>query len=76
MSGLWLAGALAGAAYGVFLIATALRLPSGAELTGQFTLQPAVKASMAVLLAGRGGDAPDCPRAPLADSSAGVLGGR
>ena len=51
MSGLWLAGALAGAAYGVFLVATALRLPSGAELTGQFTLQPAVKASMAVLLA-------------------------
>jgi uncharacterized membrane protein YhhN len=46
-----LAAAAAGACYGVFLIVTALRLPSGAELTGQFTLQPAVKAATAVLLA-------------------------
>ncbi|MDT5018530.1 MAG: hypothetical protein QOD39_4690, partial [Mycobacterium sp.] len=30
---------------------TAVRLPSGAELTGQFALQPAVKALAAVLLA-------------------------
>jgi uncharacterized membrane protein YhhN len=44
------AAALVGACYGVFLIITALRLPSGAELTGQFMLQPAVKALTAVLL--------------------------
>lgn len=37
--------------YGLFLIATAVRLPAGAELTGQFALQPAVKALPAVLLA-------------------------
>ena len=36
--------------YGAFLVLTALRLPSGAELAGQFWLQPAVKASAAVLL--------------------------
>jgi uncharacterized membrane protein YhhN len=47
----WSAGAVVGACYGVFLITAALRLPSGAELTGQFTLQPAVKALTAVLLA-------------------------
>ena len=49
---LWVAAVIVGAGYGVFLIVTALRLPSGAELTGQFTLQPAVKALTAVLLAG------------------------
>lgn len=38
-------------AYGVFLVATAVRLPAGAELTGQFALQPAVKALAAILLA-------------------------
>jgi uncharacterized membrane protein YhhN len=43
--------AIVGACYGVFLIVTALQLPSGAELTGQFTLQPAAKALTAVLLA-------------------------
>ena len=48
---LWVAAAIVGTGYGVFLIVTALRLPSGAELTGQFTLQPAVKALTAVLLA-------------------------
>jgi uncharacterized membrane protein YhhN len=46
------AAAVVGAGYGVFLILTVLRLPSGAELTGQFALQPAVKALAAVLLAG------------------------
>ncbi len=46
-----MAAAVVGACYGVFLIGTALRLPSGAELTGQFALQPAVKALAAVLLA-------------------------
>lgn len=48
---LWLAAVLVAAAYGVFLIATALWLPSAADLTGQFWLQPAVKATPAVLLA-------------------------
>lgn len=48
---LWVAAAVVGACYGIFLIVTALRLPSGAELTGQFALQPAVKAAAAVLLA-------------------------
>lgn len=48
---LWIAAAIVGAGYGLFLIITALRLPAGAELTGQFTLQPAVKALTAVLLA-------------------------
>jgi uncharacterized membrane protein YhhN len=48
---LWLAAAIVGTCYGVFLVITALRLPSGAELTGQFALQPAVKALTAVLLA-------------------------
>lgn len=48
---LWLAAAAVAACYGAFLIVTALRLPSGAELAGQFWLQPAVKAAPAVLLA-------------------------
>jgi uncharacterized membrane protein YhhN len=43
--------AIVGACYGGFLIVAALRLPPGAELTGQFMLQPAVKALTAVLLA-------------------------
>src|SRR5258705_2001167 len=49
---LWVAAAVVGACYGIFLILTALRLPTGAELTDQFALQPAVKALTAVLLAG------------------------
>lgn len=47
----WLAAVAAGAGYGLFLIAAALRLPAGTPLTGQFWAQPAVKALMAVLLA-------------------------
>ncbi len=47
----WTAGVLAAVGYGLFLTDTALRLPAGANLTGQFFAQPAVKASMAVLLA-------------------------
>lgn len=47
----WLAAVAVGAAYGVFLVAAALRLPAGTPLTGQFWAQPAVKALMAVLLA-------------------------
>lgn len=46
-----MAAAIVGACYGVFLIVAALRLPSGAELAGQFTLQPAAKALTAMLLA-------------------------
>ena len=49
--GLWLAAVLIAACYGIFLTVTAIRLPSGADLTGQFWLQPAVKATPAVLLA-------------------------
>jgi uncharacterized membrane protein YhhN len=45
------AAALTGAGYGIFLVLTALRLPDGAALTGQFALQPAVKALTALLLA-------------------------
>jgi uncharacterized membrane protein YhhN len=48
---LWMAATIISAGYGAFLIVTALRLPADAELTGQFALQPAVKASTAVLLA-------------------------
>jgi len=47
----WVAAAIVAAGYGVFLIVTAARLPSGADLTGQFALQPVVKAATAVLLA-------------------------
>ena len=47
----WVAAVVVAAGYGVFLIVTATRLPSGAELTGQFGLQPAVKAVPAVLIA-------------------------
>ena len=50
-SRLWVAGAVAGAGYGGWLIIVALGLPAGAALTGQFAGQPAVKASMALLLA-------------------------
>jgi len=48
---LWIAGVVVGAAYGIFLLIAALRLPAGADLTGQFWAQPVVKAAMALLLA-------------------------
>lgn len=47
----WAAGVLAAVGYGAFLTITALRLPAGSDLTGQFFAQPVVKSSMAVLLA-------------------------
>ncbi|MGH3966897.1 MAG: lysoplasmalogenase [Mycobacterium sp.] len=47
----WVVAGWAGVGYGLFLTVTALRSPPGAELTGQFTGQPVVKASMALLLA-------------------------
>lgn len=46
---LWVAAVAVGACYSVFLSVTAQRLPAGAELTGQFALQPAFKAAAAVL---------------------------
>jgi len=51
MRTLWVAAAVVAAGYGTFLAVAAQRLPSGAELTGQFMLQPAVKSLTAVLLA-------------------------
>src|ERR1700712_5899581 len=45
---LWLAAVAVAACYGVFLFVIGLRQPSGAELAGQFWLQPAVKATPAV----------------------------
>jgi hypothetical protein len=47
----WAAAVFAAAGYGLFLVVTAVRLRSGAELTGQFALQPAVKALTGGLLA-------------------------
>jgi uncharacterized membrane protein YhhN len=51
MLGAWVAAGWVGLAYGLFLTVTALRLPPGADLTGQWAAQPAFKASMALLLA-------------------------
>jgi uncharacterized membrane protein YhhN len=47
----WVAAVVVAAGYGIFLIVTAAGLPTGADLTGQFGLQPAVKAAPALLLA-------------------------
>ncbi len=47
----WVFAVCAGLGYGVFLTVTALRSPPVTELTGQWVGQPAVKASMALLLA-------------------------
>lgn len=49
---LWGAAAAVAACYGLFLIVTTARVGIGAELTGQFAGQPALKATAAVLLAG------------------------
>jgi len=51
MLGAWVAAGWVGLAYGLFLTVTALRLPPGSDLTGQWAAQPAFKASMALLLA-------------------------
>jgi uncharacterized membrane protein YhhN len=51
VSGAWAVAGWLGVGYGVFLTVAALRLSPGFELTDQFFGQPAVKASMAVLLA-------------------------
>ena len=71
----WFTAAVVGAGYGVFLTVAALRLPAGAELTGQFWAQPAVKAAEAVLLAMAALAPSDRPRTPLAGRRAAVLGG-
>lgn len=47
----WSTGAVVATGYGIFLAATAVRLPADAELAGRFAGQPAAKALMAVLLA-------------------------
>ena len=46
----WVVARWAGQAYGVYLTVIALRSPPGTELTGRWILQPALKASMALLL--------------------------
>jgi uncharacterized membrane protein YhhN len=46
----WVVAGWAGLAYGVYLTVIALRTPPGTELTGHWILQPALKASMALLL--------------------------
>jgi uncharacterized membrane protein YhhN len=50
MTGGWVAAGWAGLAYGIYLTVIALRSPPGVELTGHWNLQPAFKASMALLL--------------------------
>jgi uncharacterized membrane protein YhhN len=47
----WLAAAVGGSAYGLFLIVVALQLPAGSALTGRFPGRPVAEALMAVLLA-------------------------
>lgn len=51
MAAAWRIACWVAAGYGIFLTVTALRLPPGSALTGQWVGQPAVKALMAVLLA-------------------------
>lgn len=51
VAGAWTLAGWAGAGYGIFLTVVALRSPAGDQLTGHWVAQPAVKASMAVLLA-------------------------
>jgi uncharacterized membrane protein YhhN len=48
---LWSTAALVAAGYGLVLVILALHLPAGAELTGRFPGQPALKALPALLLA-------------------------
>jgi len=50
MLGAWVSAGWAGIAYGLFLTILALRLPPGADLTGEWAAQPLFKASMALLL--------------------------
>lgn len=47
----WIAGAFAGAMYGVLLLNAALELPAGSPLAGRIAWQPVWRAAMALLLA-------------------------
>ncbi len=51
VAGGWVVAGCAGLAYGLYLTVIAVHSPPRAELTGHWVLQPAFKASMAVLLA-------------------------
>lgn len=50
LSRAWVVAGCAGVGYGIALTLVALRLPRGAELTGQWVAQPLGKAAMAVAL--------------------------
>lgn len=50
MAGAWVVAGWVALAYGIYLTVLALRSPPGIELTGHWVLQPAFKASMALLL--------------------------
>ncbi|OSC29765.1 hypothetical protein B8W69_08960 [Mycobacterium vulneris] len=50
VAGAWVAAGWVALAYGIYLTVLALRSPPGIELTGHWVLQPAFKASMALLL--------------------------
>lgn len=50
MAGAWVVAGWVALGYGIYLTVLALRSPPGLELTGHWVLQPAFKASMALLL--------------------------
>lgn len=50
MAGAWVVAGWVALGYGIYLTVLALRSPPGIELTGHWVLQPAFKASMALLL--------------------------
>lgn len=50
VAGAWVVAGWAALGYGIYLTVLALRSPPGIELTGHWVLQPAFKASMALLL--------------------------
>ncbi|ORB77633.1 lysoplasmalogenase [Mycobacterium timonense] len=50
VAGAWVVAGWVALAYGIYLTVLALRSPPGVELTGHWVLQPAFKASMALLL--------------------------
>lgn len=50
VAGAWVAAGWAALGYGIYLTVLALRSPPGTDLTGHWVLQPAFKASMALLL--------------------------
>ncbi|AOS92746.1 lysoplasmalogenase [Mycobacterium intracellulare] len=50
VAGAWVVAGWVALGYGIYLTVLALRSPPGMELTGHWVLQPAFKASMAILL--------------------------